>query len=969
MPLGGRGERIGDAFIRIHASGEDIGPEMKNNFRDQDGLIEAEGNRHSKMYVKAWEDGLKNQTSRTKLQRSLARGLADADLLEHFLKGKGWRDFRAGIERQYGVVGRRAAASLEQGLASGMSHDELRAQLEDMTRLIDQTDRDYHRDRESAWREHHARIGRQAAEVFATLQREIPQLRVGDRRAMSKGELRRDLRELAQDMERAGVATKDSRDRIADFDIELRRTHPTLGRFISGIDLFADRSGRAFGKGSRSEFLNFIGSLAAGMTRTLSLPVRLARSIANIGPAVAEAGGGLSGFLKVAARGSASAAAGLGAFLLVLGPLISMLSLAAGAVLALASSLTMALIGALGAVGGALLPGALGIGVAIAGFMNLEGAAKRAASGIGDAFKDLGKSAAGGLTADQGGFIRNMEGFQDLIRTLNPLVREIGQAINLAFGDFNRIIGGANGPLDQFIRAVTAGGDEIGWMGQQVRKLGDFFSNSFGGLLGMFRGLMPTIDRFTTWLQDIGREFNEWANSVRGQQSIRRFFEDAADSARDFGSFLSGVWTLLGSVITLGNEAGDSMFRSLGDKARELAAYLNTPQGAAAFREWMNDAREFAEALGTLVVAVSEFIAVIDNDITRALAKFSVAAMTAPFRAMAGSIDYVMALLRNFAGVAADVLDMAKWIPGAKGLANSLRDFANGAQSASQQARGWGQSAERASAGVAILTTNVKGIPKRIETVFEQRGLPESMKGLQRLFRQQKLTPKEIRTTIKALGAEKAWADFRRTQRESDKTDGKRANPKVNLKTLEFDKAMKATLRELLELDRDKATPKADINPTQFNAGVAAARRLLRDVGNDVARPRIEVTSNAAAVAAGTRAILGSIQDEVVNIFTRRSGGKTASGGMFRFEQQRTIAEAGPEAVVPLNRPLAQVDPAVRWLSAIAQGKYPGMERGGVVGAGKTMNIHEGAITVISPQSDPRAVAVETVNHLVNTGY
>lgn len=46
----------------------------------------------------------------------------------------------------------------------------------------------------------------------------------------------------------------------------------------------------------------------------------------------------------------------------------------------------------------------------------------------------------------------------------------------------------------------------------------------------------------------------------------------------------------------------------------------------------------------------------------------------------------------------------------------------------------------------------------------------------------------------------------------------------------------------------------------------------------------------------------------------------TAIGGVFHGAQQRVIAEAGPEAVVPLNRPLSQVDPSVRWLSAIAQG-------------------------------------------------
>lgn len=47
----------------------------------------------------------------------------------------------------------------------------------------------------------------------------------------------------------------------------------------------------------------------------------------------------------------------------------------------------------------------------------------------------------------------------------------------------------------------------------------------------------------------------------------------------------------------------------------------------------------------------------------------------------------------------------------------------------------------------------------------------------------------------------------------------------------------------------------------------------------------------------------------------------TATGGVFSGAQTRVIGEAGPEAVVPLNRPLSQIDPSVRPLAAFAQGK------------------------------------------------
>lgn len=72
-----------------------------------------------------------------------------------------------------------------------------------------------------------------------------------------------------------------------------------------------------------------------------------------------------------------------------------------------------------------------------------------------------------------------------------------------------------------------------------------------------------------------------------------------------------------------------------------------------------------------------------------------------------------------------------------------------------------------------------------------------------------------------------------------------------------------------------------------------------------------------------------------------------ASGGMFNGARQVTMGEAGPEAIVPLRRPLSQVDPSVRALSAFAQGLgVPNMASGGVVGGGRQVVVEPGAIVV-----------------------
>lgn len=71
-----------------------------------------------------------------------------------------------------------------------------------------------------------------------------------------------------------------------------------------------------------------------------------------------------------------------------------------------------------------------------------------------------------------------------------------------------------------------------------------------------------------------------------------------------------------------------------------------------------------------------------------------------------------------------------------------------------------------------------------------------------------------------------------------------------------------------------------------------------------------------------------------------------ASGTITTGPEVAVIGEAGPEAVVPLNRDLSRVDPSVRWLSAIAQGKTPAMAGGGIAGVSGGVNIEAGAIVV-----------------------
>lgn len=132
--------------------------------------------------------------------------------------------------------------------------------------------------------------------------------------------------------------------------------------------------------------------------------------------------------------------------------------------------------------------------------------------------------------------------------------------------------------------------------------------------------------------------------------------------------------------------------------------------------------------------------------------------------------------------------------------------------------------------------------------------------------------------------------------------------------------------------------------------------------------PPIKITADtrdAVAETARYQQQLNNIPESVTTSFIvkmTRAIPTTAAGGVFVGAQHRIIGEAGPEAVVPLNRPLSQIDPAVRWLSAIAQGKG-----GDTVTNNRGVNV--GTISIVTPTKDPAAVAQETINRLVAASY
>jgi hypothetical protein len=142
-----------------------------------------------------------------------------------------------------------------------------------------------------------------------------------------------------------------------------------------------------------------------------------------------------------------------------------------------------------------------------------------------------------------------------------------------------------------------------------------------------------------------------------------------------------------------------------------------------------------------------------------------------------------------------------------------------------------------------------------------------------------------------------------------------------------------------------------------FQTARDTVSRIMGEIQGFVAR----IPGLRAAAEAG-RTVMRNLLNATIDRFNALplpDVPRLMAGGI--LNAPRAIAgEAGREAVIPLDRPLSQIDPSVREMAALLRGRS-------IYGAssGKVINIHEGAISVVVPNADPTLAAEAVLDRLV----
>jgi hypothetical protein len=732
----------------------------------------------------------------------------------------------------------------------------------------------------------------------------------------------------------------------------LRRFRAFLAREANKFERVGAIIGRAFGRGSRNDFLNLFGGFVSlgprviGLLATIgSLAVSKFRSIQAEFTRLREAGSSVVGALtNLAGQGlvglvAALASVGVALYstIALMGPLGAAISLLTGLVLALAGSLGFALVGALGAAAGAILPLAAGIGVLVLSLTNLDKKSK-VFKNLKKDFKDLQKQ------TQQRLFGRDLGGLKvvnDVLKALEPVIFAVADALNKVLTTMGKAVQGKEfRDLMSQIAAV---------IGPMVGQLGRIAGFLILGLGRAFIALSPIIKEFLGWLEDISKGFAE-AGKGGTNSDLAGFFNRAWDSAKKLAGLVKEIGGLLLDLLGAGQPTGDSIIVSLTKNVKKLRDWLTQAKESGQLQQWFEDAKKFGEKIGKVVKKILELIDALDTPTSRTLLDYILDVATT-------ALGILTSIVKTIDTINTKVIDVGvsantEGLSTLKQRLGELPGEIKGLDIGGAIGRGFESGKQRANEAVE----GIRPIPGKIAGFFSGLG------------------GKIIAKAGDLKGGFERWSDSLAGRARTVASQVTGAFGGLGDKMI----AKGGDLKSRFERWSDSLPGKARSLATRISSGFSGLATKMMDKAGSIA-------SAIGRWASGVGAAAGRVADSIVRAFSGLAGriinaigtivprfslpnikGNMA-GGIYSQPGLGTFAEDGrAEAIVPLQRPLSQVDPAVRELAAFAQGK---LNPKALRNTNPAPRGEMPPITIITPTKDPYAVAGEVFARFAGVGY
>lgn len=681
----------------------------------------------------------------------------------------------------------------------------------------------------------------------------------------------------------------------------MRRWSRTIDRSVILLNRHSESTGRMFGAGSRSEFLNFIGRTVGLMSRLPNLVVagfgKLVRfasdavdqfsDLRKLGVPAMQAVGtiGARAFAAVVPF-IISTVVGLGAMTQMMPALIMLFASLLGAITAVIGAVSIGLIGGLLALapiaGGALV----GIGLLAVGLSGLGDASDRVTKKMKplvDAFKAFKEFAANDLANE---LVPIFGAIKQILQDIRPFVSDI----NKAFGDvLKSMVAVFQSPQMQPFLKVW--GDTLPRI---LYDLGEGFGRLLAALTAFFTPILPYAERLADAFSVAMQRFLDWTTSAEGQNSIADFMQKAWEMGSKLWEVLKNVGSILGSILMSGAEGpGKDFLDWLAESTEKLAAFLKTPEGQEALRQFFEDVRDVMIEVKDLFISVKEKLEAVNWAQAQQDAENFISFVS-------GAVSAFLTFT-NFISTAINTV-RARWLLDITIMGDAIEGFILRSLMALDAIAngfiGWYNNTVG-----PVVSLFLHGIATMI------RGWANFLLALGNVPGFEWATGAGKKMLAAAAGADEMADSIRKIP------PSKLVNLYVEKKAAE---ANIASLKRALKLIPDE----------EVNVFIKTVQTAQRGVPYGVQ------VGNGSAGMGLPRMAFGGI--------TR---GSTLAG------------EDGAEAVLPLTKPLSLVSPEVRDITAYVRGQQPPQ-------SGKTIIFEPGSIVVQSPSKDPELVARAFVDRL-----
>lgn len=439
-----------------------------------------------------------------------------------------------------------------------------------------------------------------------------------------------------------GRAEVDVHADLSPFRRELRAAAARAGRdygdtLASSIDSRLRRTTRIFDRfwgstlrGSRNDFLNFVGVVSAGIERLVGNVLGrglglVASGFENLGNVIARFPSLLQfagGFRLIGDNIRGLGAGGIDGLIIQLGALVLAFNIGVGVIGVFAagiSTLTAGVTALAVGIGGALFGGIValvpvvgaliaGIGTLTLGFSSLSDAQKAAFEPLSDLLDELRSGVQEELFSGLGD---QVDGLVAALTPLGPFLNSVAAEVS----DWVSQIIGEIGPGGPLAATFASLGDSVP---ETFGRLLDVISNVGGSLLGLFDAATPAADRLLDAINKVLGEFNLWVNSVEGQEAINEFLQTALDLLGSLYEIASEVGTALSNLWEQGGaDAAQVLLDNIRDIVEEFNNWLATEEGREALLQWFEDGVTALQNLGTFLGTIIGLFDSLDTALTR----------------------------------------------------------------------------------------------------------------------------------------------------------------------------------------------------------------------------------------------------------------------------------------------------------------------------------------------------------------